>query len=539
MAVSYNIAKRRGDVVLIKDIPVFGVKQILTFIDITFGETSNRYFYKEFRIAINEGILFSDFIELTDGNLANFQYDTPQVFWVELKYTRLGDDNEGEIVFNSISFSGIFEPMPLGDYPVISKLNSIKKIVHYDTKHRILTRNLLEKLYGYGIVPNYVERGVGDPIYDKDYIQIFNFQAFFYALIIFINRDLEFYDKDITILKEVLKQKNIFVQENIDLVEALYIASNSQTLIAMRGGEDIFKKKDSRENRAIHGEFLRMIEYKEGDEFLYSVLSHGSIGWSLNSSSPLYKGSKRDITLNKAYSNSYRINIFDYPLVYPNVISVVEEENNKHVLLIDNPPVNTPSGVGNSNEIDKLITVDNNIDYDISFWAKISSQGGKLQFGIHSFDEDYNERFVQRIDNGQPVDILGEIDLPTNKWVFIRYYLYHTYKPLDTSPYILYPNIKIGVNARMHPKTNYIIPIIRLFKEDPVNLTLKLKELRIFPMCNGITAENSHSLGFINANNFLQIWFKNRGQRLDKDTIEINTEKFLKTRESTLLYHHL
>lgn len=80
-----------------------------SFIDSTTGEEADRYFYKEFRYSSDGGNTYSNWVELTDVNLAReFSVYPGYTELYEFSYTKKGTDNITPIYFDSLILFGSF-----------------------------------------------------------------------------------------------------------------------------------------------------------------------------------------------------------------------------------------------------------------------------------------------------------------------------------------------------------------------------------------------------------------------------------------------
>jgi len=101
-----NRATEIGDVLLINAIlPIYGVIRLQSFTDTTVGETTDRYFYKEFSFS-TDGIIFSDWVELTDSNLEKLEVEPKNSLYINYRYTRTGSDSTGDLIFNDVVLLG-------------------------------------------------------------------------------------------------------------------------------------------------------------------------------------------------------------------------------------------------------------------------------------------------------------------------------------------------------------------------------------------------------------------------------------------------
>lgn len=100
MAVIGNTANEIGDQLIIKIVePYTEVSDILSYEDEVTGEDTNNYFAKYFRWS-TDNVHFSEFIPLSDLNLAGLTLDATQDFWIEYLYEveELVTGNELEFV---------------------------------------------------------------------------------------------------------------------------------------------------------------------------------------------------------------------------------------------------------------------------------------------------------------------------------------------------------------------------------------------------------------------------------------------------------
>ena len=100
MAVNGTKTDANGDAILISlQEPYKNVVEVLGFTDSTKGETTSVFFDKQFRWGI-DGVTYSDYVSLTDANLKALLLNPENPFWIQYKYTQVGD---GELEFESIA----------------------------------------------------------------------------------------------------------------------------------------------------------------------------------------------------------------------------------------------------------------------------------------------------------------------------------------------------------------------------------------------------------------------------------------------------
>jgi len=100
MAVNGSSTDANGDQLLVSlQSPYENVVEILGFTDSITGETTSCYYQKDFRWGI-DGVTYSDWIQLTDINLENLSLNPANKFWIQYRYTQVGDCT---LTFNSIA----------------------------------------------------------------------------------------------------------------------------------------------------------------------------------------------------------------------------------------------------------------------------------------------------------------------------------------------------------------------------------------------------------------------------------------------------
>jgi len=118
MSVVGSVVNEQGDSLLIKlSSPYLNIKSIVSYEDITKGETTSSYFSKSFRWSTNN-LNYSDWITLTSINLKNLIIDSEKPFWIQYKYEVAFIETGVELEFVSISLEvingeGICSQIPL------------------------------------------------------------------------------------------------------------------------------------------------------------------------------------------------------------------------------------------------------------------------------------------------------------------------------------------------------------------------------------------------------------------------------------------
>ena len=91
MAVTGSSTDANGDQLLVSlQTPYENVTEILGFTDSITGESTSCYYTKDFRWGI-DGVTYSDWVPLTDANLQMLVLNPANKFWIEYRYTQVGD----------------------------------------------------------------------------------------------------------------------------------------------------------------------------------------------------------------------------------------------------------------------------------------------------------------------------------------------------------------------------------------------------------------------------------------------------------------
>lgn len=564
-----NTLSEVGDILIISsEIPVVGIDELTSFSDSVSGETGTRFFIKYFRYSI-DSINFTDWIELTDLNLADVSVSLFDLFFIEYKYERGGSDTSGLLTFNSISLVGTYSEEEISDgyknsifYDLIGAFYDIDILTWYT--------NVLRKFYDYGIVPKFIERKNFDYELDRDYIDFWRVSCRFFATIVSFARKLENFKDNEELLKKYLSQRGLyFCNEDTLYSELLYLMRNYYDEIRQRGTQQIYKKKgtvlgsDDLEDfsvsfsysesvsdlpdsalptKQVNGELLRLICYNSlCDEFIFNLRRREHFGWIIGSHSPLFRGLTYSLGVNKAYEQSRDIIDLDlYPLRRPEYITRYFEDN-KWSIRISNIPYLNSSGIGQpgnsvSSYEDYLINVDPSLDYEITFWVKSNNLVNNFTFGCRAYDRFGNENSLVSVVSGLDTDDKFFQKTTLSKedtWYFVRGIIYNKDKELlDTD--LGSTNLGIGENLKF---TNLdqckILPhILFVYELDSVSDSmselidfsdrhLSIWDLKVRPL------STPYSSGFIQAGNFIDVWMEQNNHLYTQEEIEEIMRRFL------------
>ncbi len=100
MAVTGSSTDANGDQLLVSlKTPYENVVEVTGFTDSITGETTSCFYNKDFRWGI-DGVTYSDWVSLTDANLKALVLNPANKFWIQYRYTQVGDCI---LTFNSIA----------------------------------------------------------------------------------------------------------------------------------------------------------------------------------------------------------------------------------------------------------------------------------------------------------------------------------------------------------------------------------------------------------------------------------------------------
>lgn len=537
-----------GDILIVNvQSQMSGRVQLLSFVDDLNGIETNRNVQREFRLTVDD-TFWTDWADLTDENLSKSDSTFVDGFFtIQVRYTRIGSDDTGEIEFNSINFSGHVEPKILVA-PTIE--GSIFADTLNEPELKVLERNIFKKLYYRGILPQYIIRAANSDLKeDKDFADLWSSVAKFFGLFIRFFKRYENFNDDYSLLYEYVRQNGLYFDESkIPLEDLQYLAQHFYDQIRQRGTNMIFKKKgDVLADGTIipiDGEFIRLMRTKIYDELLYEVLPLNKMGWCVGQSSPMWRGTSRSKFLNKTKEDTEDFqNLSNFVLNSSgNASYALSTFDNKQVLMLK---ANTGgiAGLGRLNEeqdvSNNLYIADSRMDYEVTFAFRIISNlsaNSHLKFGIEGFDSSknkLNDAFI--LPSGDSVsESFFDIDT-TNKrkdcWYYVRGII-HAYstKNVNENPKT---NIGFGNNLYFNNSfVKYILPKIQVTGTSDTQIAIwdyKIRPLvrgtNILPLKDGQV--NAMSLGFIQSSRVFFIYVKSNNNSLSQQELTEIVNKYL------------
>ncbi len=499
----------------------------------------------EFRVNV-DSIFYTDWLPLTADNLASSSYDSNSVLRIQVRFTRVS--GEGDLSFNSLTIGGIWFA-DLLDAPTL--ISSLFSSVLDSPLLKKIDDNLFKKLYFRGVVPQYITRAENVSYdEDRDYVSLFSTVSYFFSLLIAFFKRFENFRNDEELLREHVRGWGIrFDEGNITLEQLQYLAENYYSQIQQRGTAMIaVREGDILPNgkvAEIDGELLRLLQSAVYNELLIGTIADYKMGWCMRNSSPMYRGTCREVTLNKTRENTEDFQfINNYPIATSGSVTVdIVSSLSKKVLRVSA----TGSGIGGIGRIvnsqfdisNYLITADPEISYEITIAFRMISgtrSDVNIYFGVEGFNdngEKLNDSFVNL--NGEVADGLffqQSYDIwKTDMWYYARGII-HSY----STTLFAGEKTNLGVGSDLafnNPFVRYISPriLVNAYSAAVVEFwDYKVRPLvrgkSIMPYRNGNPA-NSHSLCFIQARDFMYTYARNNNKSLSQEEITDIIEKYL------------
>ena len=540
-----NILNNIGDILLVTLAPkIMGKVRITNFVDSIEGETEQRSLSREFRIS-QDGVFWTDWKPLNNENLSSDEFVTDNSLYIEVRYTRTGTDITGVIKFIDITFNGVREEI---QFVAPALMSSILNRALGTNELSSLEINIFKKLYYRGILPNYIERADNDDYKeDKDFVDLFFSVARFFALFIIFFRRWERFKDDEDLLREQVRGYGLYFNEGkITLEELQYLARNLFSQAQQRGTQMIFTRKgellSNGSTAPIDGEFIRLTRNRVCDELLYENVPKWKVGWCMNQSSPMYKGTSRSFNLNKTKENSEDFqSLSNFVLCKSGSGNYsIASSGDKKVLKLNFGSGSGRAGLGRLSDedvSDNLYSADPQMDYEITFAFKLNnaSSSVRIEFGVEGFDINkgyLNDSFITP--NGFSVsnEFFNQV---TNVWRSGEWYyargIIHAYSSVNVNQELT--NLGFGTNLYFNNLfLKYILPKIQVVSSVSTNVEIwdyKIRPLvrgkNIIPLKDG--SADAKSLGFIQAANFFYTYFRNNNRVQSQQEITDIIEKYL------------
>lgn len=480
--------------IYLKSNPIVGLLALTGFVDDSNDPIGARVFQKTFRYTTN-GVTYSEWLPLTLQAITSIQVDPTDVFILQISY--LKDEPTGDSLLD-VTEATLAVNQSLPDDPVYFKNSLFAK--HFGFNNTEVLNwyvNVLEKMYEKGLIPSYIERNV------TDYLAVWGSVCRFFAFYVQYARTFAtFYNKR-DLIEDFIQQRGLNISPEDTLLDCQFILETFHHQYAKRGTVGILDDKE--QGTSVSGELRRLIHKKVFDEFIFCLYEPHHFGWNLRNSSPLYRGLRNVPNINKVQWSFGELSMSQcLPFVTSGVASLVVEEG-KDVLRLTN-------GTLISSESDKTF-FDPKLDYEISFRIKIESS---TTFVLTAFAWDKANdliSFKSRKDDADTTTIISNGKLNRiGEWIEVRAYVYNENRPVFNSDAT---NIKQGNNLKS--------PVDLQTAQFALSIdgTAEIKDFKIAPIMT------EYSRGFVQVQNFISLWLKNRNLTYSKRELEDYIKKYL------------
>jgi hypothetical protein len=483
MNIEASQVRQEGNSLIFRTVPVVGILALTSFTDDSASSDMAAAFVKKFRYTTN-GVTYSNWFDLTAPNMLQIQVDPEGIFVAEISYFKNEPAGANYLTVTEAHFGA--NQATVDESLNFYFNNSLFKKYFNSTDPDVLNWyiNVLEKLYEKGLVANFIERkDINGSV--EDFLSFFGTVARFFAFYVKLARVFGSFYTNQMLIEEFLTERGLMVSPEDTLQDLQYMMETYYNQMGQRGTRNILNKKA--DGSDVDGELLRLIHFKSIDEFLFCLYKKENFGWNVHNSSPLYKGLSVNQNLNKIpWSKGY--------------VSAIGADN----FLTGGATINTgsntievnSSGGGIQVLLADAVQIDPSIDYEFSFKIKLSAS--------HTFTFNlagYNSSNVlvtntsRASGNATNNFFLNAKMSRTDKYIEVRCFLYNKNRGLfagDTT------NIRQGRNILANQNLNKVVFSIL------TNGVASMKDFLITPM------RTVYSRGFLQVNNFISSWVKNR-----------------------------
>lgn len=533
MAIVNNTLSEIGDTLIIPaGVPITGLSAISGYTEMVSGETGTRLFDRYFRYSL-DGINWTINIPLSNSNLSAIPIDPTYDFFIEYKYVRIGADTTGLLVFDSVNLDGTYVAKDCG---IVFDQSVFKYFFDCCCNEDTLKWcvNVLEKVYRPGIVARSLIRGENENANqeDRDYIDFWRSISCYFGLFVSYARKFETIPTNRTLLLIYLKQRGVYVCEDMSLSELNYIMSNFWDEMRHRGTALIAIKNGELVNgtpKPVDGELLRLVCYDDScDEFLFGISEFNRIGWVVNEWSPMWQGITDQNQFIKLFEkNKSVIDLSNYPLLNAGNVSIVNDTVPDTIITspvgtmeIAVPPAGQKAGIGfTTPDFDKSSNIDPGLSYELSFYVKSISGLPKISVGLFGYGtantvKDLRDVKISAIMPPSNDMIVEELIPTVGVWYHVRCILHPSTHLYNTDVEITTPSFGVGNNLKSTDNVCKIIPEIVLDNTSGTSTgTIRLWGIRFAPL------STKYSTGFVGTANFIQTWLKVNGGSYTNDQI--------------------
>lgn len=402
---------------------------------------------KTFRYTV-DGVSFSEWIALNQINIneAFLTFKKHDTPIFEIKVS------EATQTQNSIDLTYDYESAVIQS--VVFKQSVFSKFFKSDDI-RVLNwyLNVVLKLYEVGSLPDYIDRKnrFSD---DIDFLQLWGSIAKFFAFYVIYAREFANFHNNKDLLFEFLQQRGLQLSQSTTLEELSILMSSFYKEVAKRGTMAIIDKKS--DGADVEGELLRLLHFTDGvDEMIFNPRLPQHVGWNIGKSSPLFRELHLHENTNKVHKN-------------------------------------TLTTLGNTISFEKNFIIDSLLDYCFSLEAK---GAGTLTIIVTTFDKD-----------GVGVSLISyRTGIATSRFIN-NAKLYRGDKFLPIKFFLQNCKKKANTNTQTQMKQGQ--DLILAEKAVFVNFQILATDIEVQNF-SFKPNKTPYSAGFLQTNNFLDIFYKN------------------------------
>ena len=321
--------------------------------------------------------------------------------------------------------------------------------------------NVFNKLYGKGLIPDYITR-VGDitnpSTDDQDFIDFFTSITHLFAIIVRYGRlfgDIQGTEK---LLLKYIHNLGLFVRHDESYDHLVYLFENFPDEFKKRGTLDIVEYLN--DTTIPDGELLRLINYTYPDEFIFALLESSVTGWCIGHSSPTLNTTRDSINMIKGYE---KCEGFEDLSVYPtqgDVVLFPKDGVDRNAIVAYVDPGFAENGIYvtplDSSTWGGGINIDSSLCYEIVLRVEQGDNTDTLNFGCEFLDDtDYITTEPTRFFTNKHLYKAGQE-------YFINGILFDadTYERLNFDGVDMTLDVGFGEHLRIPPDTLYIKPVV-------------------------------------------------------------------------------
>lgn len=478
--------------------PLRGLVSITNLTEVITGTTGTRFFEKQFAYTL-DGVKYSKWETLTLGALQAISGGVIPIesdFIVKFRYIRRGTDASGDLTIDSLVINGTYS---LAYLQILDLSNTVFEDIGFTDEYwNKVWINLLKKLYGRGIVPEYIQRQDNDQD-DADYIVQFKSVAYFFALTVALVDDkISKIKEKVDDLSEFLIQRGVFAYSDNSISALNLIANYIYDEIRRRATIDISRIDGSYLAPLAnpkHGELLRLINFQMNDEFLFEYLKREN-GWYVDCNFAESHGLQRNKQLNKWFDSGESVDLSNFTIT--GTVDNLDFDSRDNMMRMQ------PSSTATS----KSIKVDSHLSYELTFWLKTSLDGVNLNtLTLQVLAATANGTSLSILDssNGLAFDefLTSHANANTSSGVyyFVRCKIYKDSEPNLTFPYYQ-TNLNTGKNLRFVPNTERIQ--LKFTAGAVAGGQIAISDIKLKPLMQ--TKNNC----FLDSGDMTRIWTRNR-----------------------------